>query len=57
MGTQEITNTFASVTLMKADTTLNGYVLTDGTFKFIIGGKMNNYKTILDVWAAWTEIH
>ena len=54
---KENTNTFASITISKGNTTLNGYVLTDGTFDFLIDGKMRNYKTILDVWAAWTDLH
>lgn len=47
--------TFASVRIERGSTSLFGYLMDDGTFQFIIKGKMQVFKTLLAVWAAHTD--
>jgi len=48
-------NTLGTVVLQVANTTLTGYIMSDGTFQFIIGSCMNSYPTLLDVWQDWLD--
>lgn len=48
--------TFAHIELIKLGTRLLGYLMSDGTFQFIIKGEMKTYATLLDVWSAYIDI-
>lgn len=45
---------FGNVTLERGNTVLRGYVMEDGSFQFLLHGKMESFDTLLDVWARWT---
>ncbi len=47
--------TFASITFRRLTTELTGYAMEDGTFQFIIKGKMQSFLTLMAVWAAYTD--
>ena len=47
--------TFATVTLTRGDTHLVGYMMEDGTFQFLIRGKMRTFPTLMDAWSAWAN--
>ena len=49
--------TLGGITLRIQGTTLEGYVMDDGTFQFIIGGKMQTFPDVLTVWKAWADLH
>lgn len=47
---------FSVVTMQRLSTTLTGYLMNDGTFQFMIQGKMQSYASLAAVWLAYIEI-
>ena len=50
-----IARIFGMIQLTRGSTTLNGYVMEDNTFQFIISGKIASYPSLLAVWDAWED--
>ena len=55
MATAKSPMTFASVTFQRNGVSLLGYAMDDGSFQFIIDGRMTSFDSLLDVWAAFAE--
>lgn len=47
--------TLGTVILEIQNTTLRGYIMEDGTFQFLVKGKMRTFDSLLAVWAMWTD--
>lgn len=47
--------TFGTVSLTRENSTITGYCMDDGSFQFIIGGKLGDYGTLQAAHSAWTE--
>ena len=45
-----------TVQISKDGDTLMGYACTDGTFQFLLDGKLQEFETIPDIWKAWSRL-